>query len=50
MIAMEDSRIDWRGGLFTRLMATIVGTGLRVAVMTALPAIQQNIIERQQGE
>ena len=78
MIAMEDSRIDWRGtldiegrlqrnpygmlagalavgfvlggGLFTRLMAKIVGTGLRVAVMTALPAIQENIIERQQGE
>jgi predicted methyltransferase len=38
------------GGLFTRLMAKIVGTGLRMAVMTALPAIQENIIERQQGE
>ena len=38
------------GGLFTRLTATIVGAGLRMAVMTALPVIQQEIVERQQGE
>jgi len=38
------------GGLFTRLTATIVGAGLRLAVMTALPAIQQTLVERQQGE
>ncbi len=78
MIAMEDSRIDWRetldiegrlqrnpygmlagalamgfvlgGGLFTRLTATIARAGLRMAVMAALPAIQQNIVDRQQGE
>jgi hypothetical protein len=41
------------GGLFTRLTARIVGTGLRVAVMAALPGLstlQQDIVERQQGE
>ena len=38
------------GGLFTRLTAAIAGAGLRMAVMAALPAIQQQIIERQQGE
>ena len=38
------------GGLFTRLTATIASAGLRMAVMAALPAIQQSIIERQRGE
>jgi hypothetical protein len=42
------------GGLFTRLTATIVSTGLRMAVTAALPSlstlVQQDIIERQQGE
>jgi hypothetical protein len=42
------------GGLFTRLTATIVSTGLRIAIAAALPnlstLVQQNIIERQQGE
>ena len=38
------------GGLFTRLTATIARAGLRMAVMTALPAIQQTISERQRGE
>ncbi len=38
------------GGLFTRLTAKIVSAGLRMAVMAALPAIQQEIVERQQGE
>jgi hypothetical protein len=38
------------GGLFTRLTAKIASAGLRMAVMAALPAIQQTIVERQQGE
>jgi len=38
------------GGLFTRLTARIVAVGLRMAVMAALPAIQQKIVEQQQGE
>lgn len=38
------------GGLFTRLTATILGVGLRFGVMAVLPAIQQDIVKRQQGE
>jgi hypothetical protein len=41
------------GGLFTRLTAAIAGAGLRMAVTAALPglsALQQDIVERQQGE
>lgn len=34
------------GGLFTRLTAKIVGVGLRVCVMAALPAVQKELIRR----
>jgi hypothetical protein len=78
MIAVADSRIDWRqtldiegclqrnpygllagalavgfvlgGGLFTRLMAKMVGAGLRMGVMAALPVIQQKLVEQIKGE
>jgi hypothetical protein len=33
------------GGIFTRLTARIVGTGLRVGLMAALPMIQRKICE-----
>ena len=43
------------GGLFTRLTGAIAGVGLRMALTAALPglglsALQQDIVERQQGE
>jgi len=43
------------GGLFTRLTGAIAGAGLRMALTAALPglglsALQQDIVERQQGE
>jgi hypothetical protein len=44
------------GGLFTRLTGAIAGAGLRMALMAALPGLstlstlQENIVERQQGE
>jgi hypothetical protein len=33
------------GGLFTRLTARIVGTGLRVALMAALPFLEKQTVE-----
>jgi hypothetical protein len=33
------------GGLFTRLTARIVGAGLRMALMAALPALQETLLE-----
>jgi hypothetical protein len=37
------------GGLFTRLTARIVGAGLRIGLMTALPMLQQQLIENIKG-
>lgn len=34
------------GGLFTRLTAKIVGLGLRVGIMAALPAVQKELLRR----
>ena len=33
------------GGLFTRLSAKIVGTGLRIGLMVALPILQNEIVK-----
>ena len=32
------------GGLFTRLAAKILGTGLRIGLMAALPSLQKEIL------
>ena len=33
------------GGLFTRLAARILGTGLRIGLMAALPVLERGIVE-----
>jgi hypothetical protein len=37
------------GGLFTRLTGRIVGAGLRMGLMAALPMLQQRLIENIKG-
>jgi hypothetical protein len=37
------------GGFFTRLTARIVGTGLRIGLMAALPILQKEIVQALTG-
>lgn len=37
------------GGLFTRLAAKMVGTGLRMGLMAALPILQKKIVQTLTG-